>query len=73
MQADIYILGKSRVPPWAKNIMSDIEYGFEGNILRAKVNTSSGVKFLQKGSVLIRVNENISVLSRQDARKYGVL
>lgn len=73
MQAEIYILGKSRVPPWAGNVMTQVEYDALGNITRARVQTSSGMKILREGSVLLRVNGNVAVLSKQDARKYGIL
>ena len=73
MQAEIFILGKSRVPPWAGDAMRQVDYDTQGNIIRAHILTSTGIKVIQEGAVVMRVNGRIAVLNKKDARKYGII
>lgn len=68
-----YVFGQARVPPWAGDALSDIQYDAEGKLIRANISTPHGIKTVKHGDVLMRVNGAIVLLTKQDAKKYGVI
>lgn len=68
-----YVFGQARVPPWAGDALSDIQYDAEGKLSRAIISTPHGKRTAKQGDVLIRVNGAIVLLTKQDAKKYGVI
>ena len=70
--AENYVFGKARVPPWAGDALSDIQYDAEGKLSRAVISTPYGKRAVKQGDVLMRINGAVVLLTKQDAKKYGV-
>lgn len=71
MNADVYVFGDARVPPWVGDALEDVEF-LEDRIYKATVRTSIGKKPARVGDRIMRINGVISLLSKQDADKYKV-
>lgn len=70
-EVEDYTLGKSKVPPWAGDVMSNITYE-KNTPIKADVSTSNGVKSAVRGDVLMRVGGKIILIREKDAKKYGI-
>lgn len=70
--AESYVFGQARVPPWAGNVLKDIQYDAEGMLIRANISTPHGIKAVKQGDVLMRIDNAVVLLTKQDAKKYGV-
>lgn len=67
-----YVFGQARVPPWAGDALRDIQYDAEGKLSRAIISTPHGKMTVKQGDVLMRINGAVVLLTKQDAKKYGV-
>lgn len=70
--AESYVFGQARVPPWAGGALRDIQYDAEGTLIRANISTPNGMRAIKQGDVLMRINNSVVLLKKQDAKKYGV-
>ena len=70
--AENYVFGQDRVPPWAGDALKDIQYDAEGMLIRANISTPHGIKTVKQGDVLMRIDNAVVLLKKQDAKKYGV-
>ena len=70
--AESYVFGQARVPPWAGDALKDIQYDAEGMLIRAHISTPNGMRAIKQGDVLMRINNSVVLLKKQDAKKYGV-
>ena len=70
--AENYVFGQARVPPWAGDALKDIQYDAEGMLIRANISTPHGIKTVKQGDVLMRIDGAVVLLTKQDAKKYGV-
>lgn len=70
--AENYVFGQARVPPWAGDALSDIQYDAEGKLSRAIISTPHGKRTVKQGDVLMRISSAVVLLTKQDAKKYGV-
>ena len=70
--AENYVFGPDRVPPWVGDALSDIQYDAEGNLSRAIISTPHGKRTVKQGDVLMRIDNAVVLLKKQDAKKYGV-
>ena len=70
--AESYVFGQSRVPPWAGDALKDIQYDTEGMLSRANISTPHGIKAVKQGDVLMRIGSAVVLLKKNDAKKYGV-
>ena len=70
--AENYVFGQARVPPWAGDALSDIQYDAEGKLSRAIISTPHGKRTVKQGDVLMRIDNAVVLLKKQDAKKYGV-
>ena len=70
--AESYVFGQARVPPWAGDALRDIQYDAEGMLIRANISTPHGMMTIKQGDVLMRINNSVVLLKKQDAKKYGV-
>lgn len=70
--AESYVFGQARVPPWAGDALSDIQYDAEGKLSRAIISTPHGKRTVKQGDVLMRIDGAVVLLTKQDAKRYGV-
>lgn len=70
--AENYVFGQARVPPWAGDALKDVQYDTEGMLSRAIISTPHGKRTVKQGDVLMRINGAVVLLKKQDAKKYGV-
>ena len=70
--AENYVFGQAKVPPWAGDALKDVQYDTEGTLIRANISTPHGVKTVKQGDVLMRIDNAVVLLTKQDAKKYGV-
>lgn len=71
-ETENYVFGQARVPPWAGDALKDIQYDAEGMLIRANISTPHGMRAVKQGDVLMRIDNAVVLLKKQDARKYGV-
>lgn len=70
--AESYVFGQARVPPWAGDALRDIQYDAEGMLIKASISTPHGMMAIKQGDVLMRIDNSVVLLKKQDAKKYGV-
>lgn len=71
-EVEPYIFGRSKIPPWVGDKISNVRTDLKGKIVGASLLTDKGMKEIYDGDVLMKVNGKIIVLKEDDAIKYGV-
>lgn len=70
--AENYVFGKPRVPPWAGDVLKDVKYSKEGNLVSAIATIAKDERVITQGDVLMKLENVVVLVPKKQAKKYGV-